>query len=77
MGEDIPQSHYTPRVKLINGATGQPWKGMMPPKGRHWRCSPSKLEELDKQGLIEWSKTGVPRKKIYADENDGRKYRIF
>jgi len=59
--------------ETINGATGQPWKGMMPPKGRHWRCSPSKLEELDKQGLIEWSKTGVPRKKIYADENDGKK----
>jgi adenine-specific DNA-methyltransferase len=31
------------------------------------------LEELDTQGLIEWSKTGVPRKKIYADENDGKK----
>ena len=59
--------------ETINGATGQPWKGMMPPKGRHWRCSPSKLEELDKQCLIEWSKTGVPRKKIYADENDGKK----
>jgi adenine-specific DNA-methyltransferase len=26
------------------------------------------LEQLDKQGLIEWSRSGNPRKKIYADE---------
>ena len=56
-----------------NGKTGQPWKGMMPPKGRHWRSEPKVLEELDKQGLIEWSKTGVPRKIIYADEKEGKK----
>lgn len=56
-----------------NGPTGQPWKGMMPPKGRHWRSDPKALDELDKQGLIEWSKTGVPRRKIYADERDGKK----
>ena len=51
-----------------NGPTGQPWRGMLPPKGRHWRYPPEVLEELDRKGLIEWSKTGVPRKKIYADE---------
>lgn len=59
--------------ETTNGATGQSWRGMMPPKGRHWRSSPNILEELDKQGLIEWSKNGVPRKKIYADEKDGKK----
>jgi len=46
---------------------------MLPPKGRHWRSSPEILEELDKKGLIEWSKNGVPRRKIYADEKDGKK----
>lgn len=51
-----------------NGPTGQPWKGINPPKGRHWRCSPEELDKLDKLGLIEWSSTGNPRKKIYADE---------
>ncbi len=56
-----------------NGETGQPWRGMKPPKGRHWRSPPSELERLDKTGLIEWSKNGVPRRKIYADENTGRK----
>lgn len=51
-----------------NGPTGQPWKGLRPPKGRHWRCIPDELTRLDKQDLIEWSSTGNPRKKIYADE---------
>lgn len=51
-----------------NGDTGKPWRGMLPPKGRHWRYPPETLDELDKQGKIEWSKNGVPRIKIYADE---------
>ena len=51
-----------------NGPTGQPWKGLMPPKGRHWRYLPEELDRLDEAGLIEWSSTGNPRKKIYADE---------
>lgn len=56
-----------------NGPTGQPWKGLKPPRGRHWRYSPEKLTKLDQQGLIEWSSTGNPRKVIYAHENKGRK----
>ncbi|MFH1337553.1 MAG: site-specific DNA-methyltransferase [Nanoarchaeota archaeon] len=56
-----------------NGKTGQPWRGILPPKGRHWRSEPKILEEFDKQGLIEWSKRGVPRKIIYADEKEGKK----
>jgi len=59
--------------ETTNGATGQSWRDMMPPKGRHWRSSPIVLEELEQQGLIEWSKNGVPRKKIFADEKDGKK----
>ncbi len=46
---------------------------MKPPKGRHWRSEPAVLEELDRQGLIEWSVNGVPRKKIFLDENNGKK----
>ena len=46
---------------------------MLPPKGRHWRYSPEELERLDQNKLIEWSNTGNPRKKIYADENPGKK----
>lgn len=51
-----------------NGATGQKWNDKYPPPGRHWRCAPNKLDELDKQGLIEWSSSGNPRKIIYADD---------
>ena len=53
-----------------NGDTGGLWKGIYPPKGRHWRTSP---KELDAKGLIEWSKTGNPRIKKYADEHQGKK----
>jgi adenine-specific DNA-methyltransferase len=41
---------------------------MLPPKGRHWRYDPKVLDELDAKGLIEWSSTGNPRKKVYADD---------
>ncbi len=56
-----------------NGKTGQEWRGIKPPNGRHWRSEASVLDELDKQGLIEWSANGVPRRKIFADEKDGKK----
>ena len=56
-----------------NGATGQKWKGLLPPKGRHWRVPPEELDKLEKQGLIEWSKNNVPRKKIFADEHRGKR----
>ena len=56
-----------------NGETSKPWKGLTPPKGRHWRSAPAVLDELDKKGLIEWSKNGNPRKIIYADERRGKK----
>ena len=49
------------------------WKGQFPPKGRHWRTSPDILTEWEKQGLIEWSKNGVPRKKIYSEEREGKR----
>jgi len=54
-----------------DGPTGQPWRDMLPPKGRHWRTSPEVLEELDRNGLIEWSKNNVPRKKIYPSDSKG------
>ncbi|MDR1867329.1 MAG: site-specific DNA-methyltransferase [Treponema sp.] len=56
-----------------NGLTSTAFKGMKPPKGRHWRCDPQELEALDGAGLIEWSPHGNPRKIIYADERDGKK----
>lgn len=65
--------HYTTNPlhapgETKDGATGQPWKGLKPPKGRHWRYPPGQLTILDNLGLIEWSSKGNPRKKIYADD---------
>jgi len=59
--------------KTVNGDTGLEWKGLKPPKGRHWRYSREVLDELDKQGLIEWSSTGNPRKIVLANEHKGFK----
>lgn len=56
---------------IRNGATGETWKGMKPPFGKHWQFTPEKLEDLDMQGRIYWSPTGNPRRKIYADEDKG------
>ena len=48
-----------------NGKTGQPWRGMLPPPGKHWQYAPSKLDELDRHGDIHWSRNGNPRRKLY------------
>lgn len=56
-----------------NGKTSQLFKGLQPPKGRHWRTNVNELEKLDKEGLIEWSDNGNPRKKIFFDEQDGKR----
>lgn len=54
-----------------NGDTGKPWRGVLPPPGKHWQFPPSVLDELDRAGKIYWSKTGNPRRKVYLDENAG------
>lgn len=56
-----------------DGDTGLEWKGLLPPKGRHWRYSRAVLTELDEKGLIEWSNSGNPRKKVFASEHKGFK----
>ena len=59
--------------ETANGITGTAWRGMLPPVGRHWRTSPEEFDKMDMLGLIEWSKTGNPRIKKYADEHKGKK----
>jgi len=59
--------------ETVNGKTGGLWRDMKPPAGRHWRTNPDELEKLDKEGLIEWSRNGIPRIKKYADEHTGKK----
>ncbi len=56
-----------------NGKTSQSFRGISPPQGRHWRSEVSVLEQWDNNGLIEWSEKGNPRKKIYLDEQEGKR----
>lgn len=55
------------------GDTGQEWRGLFPPPGRHWRYSRAELDRLQAEGLIEWSATGNPRKKVFAKDHPGKK----
>ena len=54
-----------------NGETGQPWRGKMPPPGKHWQYPPSTLDEMDARGEIYWSPNGNPRRKVFLDEGGG------
>ncbi|MEA3340925.1 MAG: site-specific DNA-methyltransferase, partial [Chloroflexota bacterium] len=54
-----------------NGATGQPWRDMKPPPGKHWQYTPDRLDGMDARGEIYWSPTGNPRRKVYLDQSDG------
>ena len=54
------------------GPTGDEWRGIKPPSGRHWAFIPQTLDKLDAGGLVEWSSTGNPRMKRYADEDEGK-----
>lgn len=60
---------HAPGVR--NGETGKPWRGMLPPPGKHWQFTPQTLDEMDARGEIYWSPTGNPRRKVYLDESEG------
>ncbi|MFH1049839.1 MAG: site-specific DNA-methyltransferase [bacterium] len=60
--------------ETINGNSSKFFKGISPPEGRHWRADIETLEKWDKEGLLEWSSTGNPRKKLYFDEKEGKRY---
>ena len=55
-----------------NGATGEEWRGMMPPPGKHWQYRPETLDAMDARGEIYWSPTGNPRRKVFLDQSKGR-----
>lgn len=59
---------------IRNGATGLPWRGVLPPPGKHWQRSPKDLDQLDADGFIYWSKNGNPRRKVYLDPNKSIPY---
>jgi adenine-specific DNA-methyltransferase len=60
---------HAPGVR--RGATGQPWRGMPPPPGKHWQFVPDTLDEMDSRGEIYWSPNGNPRRKVFLDQSSG------
>lgn len=73
INKEYPKTDTKGRYKLVpihapgirRGETGSPWRGQLPPPGKHWQYQPSKLDELDEAGEIHWSKNGNPRRKVY------------
>lgn len=72
---DSDGKHYTtvPLHAPGENLVPQSFKGIMPPSGRHWRTDVNTLMRWDKEGLIEWSNSGNPRKKIFADLQNGKR----
>lgn len=48
-----------------------PWRGVRPPPGRCWAMTMDKLEELDRQNRIYYTRSGFPLRKYYLDEMKG------
>lgn len=73
LDREYPKEDAKGRYKLVpvhapgtrNGETGNIWRNMSPPPGKHWQYTPAKLEQMDKRGEIHWSRTGNPRRKVY------------
>jgi len=47
------------------------WKGKYPPGGRMWSYTKEKMEELEKEGHIFYTRNGYPRLKRYLDDMPG------
>lgn len=60
---------HAPGVR--NGETGKPWRGKLPPTGKHWQYLPATLDQMDANGEMYWSPTGNPRRKIYLENSAG------
>jgi DNA modification methylase len=53
-------------------ASGQyEWKGKKPPSGRMWSYTAENMHKLEAEGRIVYTKTGMPRMKIYAENLKG------
>lgn len=77
---EYPKRDQRGRYKLVpvhapgtrNGKTGMPWRGKLPPPGKHWQFTPDKLDELDANNEIHWSSNNNPRRKVYLPKDKKR-----
>jgi len=54
------------------GKSGQyEWKGKHPPVGRMWSYTEENMRQLETEGRIAYTKTGMPRLKIYEEKLKG------
>jgi len=47
------------------------WKGKLPGRGRMWAYTREKMEQLEAEGRLFYTKKGIPRLKQYLDEMEG------
>jgi len=47
------------------------WKGVKATKGRHWAYTKEKMEQLEKEGRLVYSKSGMPSVKQYLTDKEG------
>jgi site-specific DNA-methyltransferase (adenine-specific) len=47
------------------------WKGLRPPSGRMWSYTKENMARLEAEGRVVYTKTGMPRLKIYAENLKG------
>ena len=50
------------------------WKGKRPPQGRMWSYTQENMERLEGEGRIVYTRSGMPRLKIYAEDLRGVPY---
>src|SRR6266566_3911704 len=74
--EDPDGRKYTTRdltASMSRASSGQlyDWKGARPVPTRCWSFTKDKMEEFERQGLLVYGKSGVPRLKLYLDDGKG------
>jgi adenine-specific DNA-methyltransferase len=53
------------------GDTSYEWKGVRPYKGRYWAYSRENMEQFERNGLLVYTSSGMPRLKVYLSEDLG------
>lgn len=72
-GRKFTQSDLTAPIQRASKGQLYVWKGISPPDTRCWVYAKEKMEELEKQNRIVYTKNGMPRLKRYLDENEGER----
>lgn len=58
-------------ARKAGGNTSYDWKGATPPPGRYWAYSYEKMQKMDQEGKLVYSRSGMPYMKRYLDESRG------